>query len=384
MILSVTNNLDVKSQYSYTAANVITGAGTIPVKNINAFSANHAIQIGKTGEEQTEIILLNSSAPSGTSIVSSGTTRFNHPLDTPIFDINFNQIIFKRSTIGTAGTAAAFATVNITPDSQYTQYNDTTGASTYAYKTQYNNSASGEQSSNSAWFIPGGPSFYSLAKLRQRSKDNLFSAGYIKYDSVIDDWINEWYVDWTNAAIKVNQGYSQGTVAYSFGTAGYGTITAADFKQPKKVEISYDGGNSWTQSKEITIQSFSDSDIYTSVYPCHYWYSDNVIGIRPASTGGSVKLTYGKIPSLLTADSDELPLSLRAYTVGCMHWVLYRAYDNDQKSEYAEPHYQKYLVDKGIFIGEITPRDMTGPKTIQFDETLSGRADDYDLEYFAT
>ena len=59
------------------------------------------------------------------------------------------------------------------------------------------------------------------------------------------------------------------------------------------------------------------------------------------------------------------------------------AYGNDQKREYANDHLMVYNGKKQEFINEITPRDQTGPKTIQFDDTLSGRADDFDLEYFS-
>src|SRR3990167_5950771 len=171
MILSVENVLADLPQTlnSYTSSSGTAGATTIPVRNINSFTNQYAIQIGKTGEEQSEITVINT--PSGTALaLNSGTLVYDHPLDTPVFSIHYNKIVFERSTTGTAGTATALATVSITPDSQYTEYDDTTGVSTYAYKTYYYNSLSGDSSSESDWFTPSGPTFYSLGKLRDRGK----------------------------------------------------------------------------------------------------------------------------------------------------------------------------------------------------------------------
>ena len=53
MKLSIENTLDQlpETQYSYLSNSVVSGTSVYPVRNINAFSANQAIQVGKTGEE---------------------------------------------------------------------------------------------------------------------------------------------------------------------------------------------------------------------------------------------------------------------------------------------------------------------------------------------
>jgi hypothetical protein len=382
MILQAQNNLDIlpSTQNSYTSTNLSAGGTSHPVKNINSFSANDAIQIGKTGEEQAEILVI-SGAPSGTTINTSGTLRFDHPIDTPIYNIRYDKIIFKRSTAGTAGTATALTngTVSITPDSLYTEFNDTSGATTYAYKTQFYNSASSNTSSESDWFVPGGPTFYSLTKLRQRVKDAMYSSGYLKSDDVVNDWINEWLEIMTNAAIKVNQGYSLGTATIAFGTAGYGTITDATFKQVVKVEVTYDGVN-YVNSGEIPINQFGNSDTFSSNMPRHYWLGDTVFGILPASAGGTALITFSKRNTVLSDEADELPLSLRAYTTSCIDYALYRAYNNDQKTQEAESSYARFIASKNDFVSEVTPRDQTGVKGIHMVDTLSGMNDDITLE----
>ncbi len=385
MIIQAKNLLDTRSLYSYLSSNGTASQTTFPIDNINSFSANWAVQFGRTGEEKAEILLLNSSTPSGTAITTTSGARFAHPIDTPVFSIKYDKIIFKHSTTGTSGSATPFtgSTVSITPDSIYTQYDDTTALASYAFKACYYNSVTGDISADSDWLTPAGYSFYSLSELKRRVKNHLFSAGFLKTDeSQIIDWINSWQEEMTNAAIKVDQSYSMGTTSISFGTAGYGTVTASDFKQAKKMEISYDSGVSYIQSKEVPINQWGESDIFTAVYPAHSWIGDTVFIIRPARSGGLAKITYYALPTILSNDSDELSLTLRPYTTGCIDYCLMRAYLTDQKADLATPHTNLFMKSKSDFIAEVTPRDQTGPKTIQFDDTLSGRADDFDLEYF--
>lgn len=379
MLISIDNVLDQlpSTLHTYLASNFSAGGTAWPVKNISSLTNQYAQQIGKTGEEQSEIVIV-SGAPSGTVFNSSGTGKFDHPLDTPIYQIHYDQIIIKRSTTGTSGTATALATVNITPDSLYTEYNDTSGAATYGYKTQFLNSLSGDISAESAWFVPGGPTFYSLQKLRKRSKDALYNASYIKSDDIVDDWINEWVEQMTNKALKVNQAYSLGTAAYAFGTAGLGTVTEPLFKYATKIEITTDG-EAYSNSAEIPVGQFSSTDLFSPASPRHYWQGDTTFGVLPSGSLGTARMTLGKLSTQLVEDTDELPQYLRAYTTGCVEYVLYRAYDLDNKDDIADKHYGKFKSAQGEFITEITPRDFTGPKTINLTEELTG--DDSDIWY---
>jgi hypothetical protein len=377
MLISVENNLANLPQTlsSYISANVTAGTTSIPVRNTNSFSNLSAVQIGNVGEEQAEVVVVAS--PSGTSlpITSSGTLVYNHPLDTPIYNITYDKIIFKRSTTGTSGTAVAIATVSITPDSLYTQYDDTSGAATYAYKTQYYNSYTTNTTSESDWYTPSGPTFYSLQKVRQRAKDALYNANYIKSDDTITDWINEWLEEMTNAAIKVNQAYSVGTADVAFGTAGLGTVTTSTFKQPIKMELTWDG-SSYYNSSEIPLNQWSERDYFSSNYPRHYWIGDTVFGVLPYGSAGTAHITFAARNTPLVDENDDLPFSLRSYTTSCVNYVLYRAYDLDNKGEQADKYYNKYLISQKQFTNEITPRDQTGIKMIQFTEGLSGREED--------
>lgn len=376
MLLNVENSLSRQpsTQVSYLSTNGTAGGTVWPVKNIAGINNQWAQQIGQTGEEQAEIVVV-SGAPAGTAFNSSGTAKFSHPMDTPIYQIHYDKVVFLRSTAGTAGTATALATVAITPDSFYTQYDDTSGAATYAYQTQYYNSASGDLSGTSPWFIPGGPSFYSRQKLRDRVKHDLANATYIKNDDTIHDWITEWTEEMTNSALKVNKAYSAGTAQYSFGTAGLGTITAPLFKYASKIEITSDGVT-WRQTTELPMNRYSSTDIYSSISPRHSWQGDTVFQILPNGNAGTARMNLGQINTPMTSDSDELAQFLRSYTRGCIEYCLYKAKDLDQKDTEADRNYQKHLMIKKDFVAEITPRDFTGPQFIDIVDGDTGMESD--------
>lgn len=360
--------------YSYLDSNLGAGDDTVIVKNPNPFSQSDAIQIGKTGEAEAEIVVVNAPSVNQLPIAGGSVVLYDHAIDVPVFQIHYNKIIFKRSTSGTAATATPLGTVNITPNSLFTEFEDTSGAATYAYKTQFYNSLSGDLSTESDWFIPGGPTFYSLQKLRQRSKDALYNATYIKDDSIIDDWINEWGEKMNNAAVKANKGYSIGTAQYAIGTAGYGTITEPGFKIADKIEITTDGNN-YIPTTEIPMNQYSENDYFSPRVPRHSWEGDIVLRVLPFGSNGTVRLSFGKLNTPLVDDADELPQSFRGYTMGCIEYVLYRAYDNDNKDTQADKHYNRYMAERADFITEITPRDATGPQTIDFAESLTGTDD---------
>ena len=368
--------------YSFLSTNLAAGGTVVPVKNINGFTNQWSVQLGQTGEEQAEILTV-SGVPSGTALNTSGTIVYAHPQDTPVYNIHYDKVIFLRSTAGTLGTATALATVSITPDSFYTEYNDSTGVATYAYQTQFYNSVSGDLSGTSSWFVPGGPSFYSLQKIRTRIKGNLFDANYIKDDTTIDGWINEYVEIMTNAALKVNQGYNLGTTQYAFGTAGLGTVTEPLYKYATKIEITTDGIN-YYNSAEIPVNRFSSTEIFSPIRPRHYWQGNTVFGILPNGNAGTARFNLGELSTQLVNDSDELPQFLKGYTTGCVEYGLYRAKSLDQKDQAGDSHYQKFLGYQNAFVTEITPRDQTGEKYINFVEGIGGRSEDVLLgtEYF--
>lgn len=380
MIIKTLNNLDQFSSFSFLSNGESVGAGTIRVKNINAFQPNWAIQLGATGEETSEIVIAGAGAISGTAVVITGTTRYDHQVDTPVYATKFDKVVFMRSTAGTAGTATAMTdgTITITPDSQYTQFDDTSGAVSYAYKTKFRNSVTAEESSDSDWITSSGYTFYSLAKMKSRIKAKLFGNDFIKDDTTIDDWINEWLERMTNAAIKVNKDYSLGTVDVAFGTSGLGTITATDFKEVRRFWTTYDGVT-YAQSTKIAINDFLPEETFVNTRPVHFFQGDNIFGVKPYGTGGTARLVYYKTSPVLVNDTDELPVSMRNYTKSFVDYGLSQARYTDEKQGIARDFLASAEAEMERFIQEITPRSKTGPQYITMTDAMTGEDGVIDL-----
>lgn len=383
MLINLQNQLTQTPgiQQTYLAGTISAGGTQAPVKNIIGFNNQWAVQFGQTGEETAEIMNI-SGAPSGTAINfgtnagnSGGTFKYAHSLDTPLYQIHYDQVILYRSTAGTGGPFSSFGTYNIAPDQLYTQVDDTTGANTYAYYAQYYNSVNGDLSGSSSIFVPGGPTYYSLQKIRSRVKDKLYSAGYIRDDSVITDWINEWYELMTNAAIKVNEDYLLGSQSISFGTNGLGTITDTTYKQLVKLECTWDG-QVYIPTTEIALFDFAETDYFSLNAPRHAWKGETVFEILPHTQGGTAVAIYGQRFTPLVNDSDLVTQTLSAYTTSCTEYCLSVAYGLDQKDQDQQIHYAAYKEGKENFIAEITPRDLSSAKTISLTETVSGLEDD--------
>ena len=351
----------------------VAGTTVFRMRNTNGLAASWAIQIGETGEEQTEVLILSATTlTAGTLGTSTAASRYEHPADTPCYGIKYNQVVFEVSTSGTAGTAVGLTdgTVTYQPDSLYTIFDDTAGSSTYGYRTLFRNSVLSVNTTESDWITTAGFPFYSLGKIRERTKNKLWNSDFIKEDLVIDDWTNEFKDKLTNAAIQSNEDYSLGTVGVGFGTNGLGTITTNDFKQPRKVWITYNGVEDVLSTKMEANDEYPNR-IYSSVHPYHFWQGNDIFKVLPADQGGTAKITFYRMGTAMVNDTDELPRFMRGYTDGFVEYNLIQAQYLDQKISMTEKKgAEQTLV--GEFVSQLTPRDKTGAKYIGITEALSG------------
>jgi len=346
-------------------------ATSIPVKNLNAFQLSWAIQIGETSEEQSEVQVLAGTAPAGTALAIIGTTAYSHPVDTPVYPIKFDKVVFKVSNTGTAGIAVALTngTVGLQVDNPFTQFDDTSGAATYAYKTTYYNSVLTTSSDDSAWILPAGNSQYSLYRIRTRVRDKLFSSAFVT-DDTLNDWINEWKDQMTNTAIKVNKDYAIGTTSVAF-TANqqFGTISATDFKSVRRMWFR-DSSGTYTMT-QIEATDYRPTEVFSLYHPVWYYQGDNVFGVLPIDSAGTADLLYTKLNTNLTADSDELPTPMRGYTKSFIDYCMAQAYMKDNNQEAATPFMNMAENERLKFEKEITPRHESGPELIKATEPIS-------------
>jgi hypothetical protein len=381
MIIRTRNTLSETAPKTFLSNAEVAGTTIFRIKNSNGFANGWGIQVGETGEEQTEVLVL-SGAPSGTAGTTTAASTYEHSADTPIYAIKYDQIVFERSTAGTAGTASPLTngTVTIQADQEYTQFDDTTGSTSYAYRTYFRSSGLAANSTESDWITSAGFSFYSLARLRERVKRKLWSASYIKEDPIIDDWINEWKDEMTNAVISLNENYALGTVDVAFGTNGLGTVTTADFKDVRRVWVTYDGVNTF-QSTKMDINDFYPTQIFSTAHPYHYYQGDTVIGVKPSDTAGTASLVFYRFGTTMVNDTDNLPQPFRSYTKSFVDYGLAQAYYLDGKETLGDRFMNQASAGKANFVSEMSPRDQSGPTYIDTVEPLSG-ADGLDDFWF--
>lgn len=369
MVIQSKNLLHENAPKTFLTDAVAAGATVLAVRNSAGFTTSWAKQIGETGQEQTEVII--GTVTNGGTLTGAAVS-FAHPADTPVYDIKFDQVVFERSTAGTAGTAAPMTsgTVSYRPDGSVTQFDDTSGTPSYAYRTYYRNSSLLVNSIESDWITSAGFSFYSLGKLRDRVRNKLWSSSYVT-DTVIDDWINEWKDEMTNAVIKVNENYAMGTVDVGFGTAGLGTITTADFKQVRKFWVTYDGNNFY-KSTPSDPSDFLPDQVFTSVHPYHTFVGDSVFKVLPGDSGGTARLEFYRFGTTMVNDTDELPLPMRSYTKSFVDYCVAQALFKDGRGEQYDRMLANALSSREMFVNEVAPRDKTGPTMIKIVEPTVG------------
>lgn len=371
MKIILKNDLHLDALKTFVSDAVSAGATTTPAKNTAGFTNSYALQYGEAGEEQTEVVI--GTAASGTSFTHPALA-FPHPADTPIYQIKFNQVIFEKSTSGTAGTATPITdgTVGYQADGTITQFDDPAATSADAFRARFRNSVLGSNTSQSDWITPEGFSFYALASLRERTKKKMWSSAYIKDDRTIDDWINEWKFILDNAVRSVNDDYALGTVAVAFGTAGLGTVSTADFTgQVRRLWVTYNGQD-FFQSTKMSINGFVPDEIFSSSHPYHAWLGGTTFIIKPEEQGGTARIVFDRFGTTMVNDTDELPVPMRSYTDSFVNYAQAQALFKDGKMEAYALKLTEANASKNQFVANIVPHDRTGPTMVRLTDALTG------------
>jgi len=378
MIIQVKNDLAKKARKTY-LSHAESGTTALRWKNYSAFQPSWAIQIGETGEEKTEVRVLGTAAIAGTAGTVTAATTYDHPADTPLYAIKYNQVVFERSTAGTSGTAAPMTdgTITIQADSEYTQFDDTSGSASYGYRTYLRNSVLNVTTTESDWLTPSGHPFYSLGKIRARIRSKAPNGDSLLADD-IDDWTNEWLESMVNAAIDVNEDYVLGTVNIAFtGTTQYGTIPGTcDFKQVRRAWYSEDGSD-WSQMTKQEYTDFHPTETFDETHPYYHMRGEDEIGRNPHGGAGTIQLSYYKLATILDSDGDLLPMCLRGYTKSFVQWGEAQARRKDGGADNileAEKLEAKAEGERNRFKKEISPRHKSGPTYIDIVESWA--ADD--------
>ena len=365
-LLQVNNLLHEVAPSTSSSFPEVAGTTTTRVDNTAGLTTGWGIQIGGIGQETTEILI---GTPATGTTITHPASAYAHPANTPVYFIKYNQVVFERSTTGTTGTATPMTNGTITyqADSNHTIFDDTSGSSTYGYRTYFRNSELAVNSTESDWITFAGHSFYSLGKIRDRSRNKLWNSSYVD-NTMLDEWVNELKDEFSNAAIQTNEDYALGTVALAFGTSGLGTITTADFSQLRRVWITYDGSNR-SQSSKMNVNDYLPDEQFTSTHPAHYFQGDDVVGFKPEGPGAA-DLVFYRFATTMVNDTDVLPLPMRPFTRSFTDYVKLNAQYKDEKVNQTE--IDAFLErERNKFVLSLSPRDKSGPTMIDIVEHIS-------------
>lgn len=143
MIITATNPETSALERTFLNQSYPLGVTSVEVKNNQRISNNDRILIGEMGLSQSEIVTAGTPNANGTTL-PVGATLFAHPADTPIYQLQFDQVKIYKSTTGETGTYTLLTTVNldVTAADKETTYDDTTAVDGDYYKISMYNSVS--------------------------------------------------------------------------------------------------------------------------------------------------------------------------------------------------------------------------------------------------
>lgn len=373
-IIRARNLLHQEAPHTRLRETEAAGTTTLRVQNTDGLTTSWGVQIGEVGNEQTEVLVGTNT--NGTTITTP-TTRYEHPKDTPVYFIKYDQVVFQRSTTGTTGTATSMTngTIAYQADDFFTVFDDTSGSSTFGYRTLFRSSGLSVNSTQSDWITFAGNEFYSLARMRDRMRRKLFASDFIE-DEDINDWINECKDKMANKVSMVNEDYALGSTAIAFGTDGLGTITAGDFTAPQRIWITYNGADKFASVK-LEMNDINPNSVYSSSHPYHAWIDNNIFIVLPSESGGTAEVIYQRFGTTMVNDTDILPVPMRSYTDIFTDYCRAQALFKDGKDQEAETKISRVGTMLDDFAQNITPRDKTGPTFVSVVEPISGDSSTY-------
>jgi len=132
-----------------------SGDGTLTVYSINKFAVNQCLVIGELGSESTEYIKTHAAtAPSGTTVTLASNLSKDHPKDTPVYIVPYDQVEFYYAATAT-GTKTLQDTQTIDVERNENKYDETTYSTGFLFSRFSNSITSAATDYSDAYPITG-------------------------------------------------------------------------------------------------------------------------------------------------------------------------------------------------------------------------------------
>lgn len=157
---------------TYLSADLSAAASCSVQSIIGMTTTGYILLLGDIGQEKTEIVQLsNGTAPSGTTVYFQTACSFDHPQDTKVTILDYNQFAISRAT-GVSSQKSTLTTANLQVDQLSSIYNDNTNTTGYGFVEFYD-------SINSRYSSPSDPIPYagyadnSVYMVKKRALDSV-------------------------------------------------------------------------------------------------------------------------------------------------------------------------------------------------------------------
>lgn len=167
----------------------------------DTWADNDYVLVGEFGEEGSEIMQMSAAVTSATSLSidrqgQAGGLKHSHPIGTPVYRLDYNQVEFSRSATNDTSGVAVLTTIRIQPDDLFTRYEDTSNIIGYGFVRFKNEASSAYSSYSDGVNYETGEASSSrdpktLYAIRKKVRQLLDEEDGKLTDQIIDDGIND-------------------------------------------------------------------------------------------------------------------------------------------------------------------------------------------------
>ena len=363
----VSNAELLEKAYHTSLSSDATAAGSsLSVYSISDFAINNILLIGEFGQEGSEIVKSSASvAPSGTTITLASSLVKDHPKDTNVYVIPYDQIQSYHA-VTAAGDKTLLATSDLDEESTETKYEDTTYTSGY-YFVRFYNSINGNYSDYSDPIPYGGFSSNTVGYLINMVMGELnkeFSEK-LTFDMLLDE---------VNACLRFIRGkLKRWSNVQTFNYELDAALVEDDYTWTLPTDY-YDKNSNrsmlqiWIENQDnlsyIDKQEFDDYDRDTDAgTPKFYTIYDGSIYITPKVhsdyAGDSIYMDYYTDISEVNSDADEITLARHDMI---KHWLKWQIRNITEKNGVPDFTDGDWLMFQGI-LNDAIRRESSGQKS---------------------
>jgi len=334
------------AQMTYLITNYASGASSVDVLDGTLFSSNDYVLIGDFGDNNAEILKVNSVSTNTLTFKNESGTSINtsksHFESSTVAKIRYNQLKFYHADTEDFSAATLLATKDITETFYYTQYDDAANSSGYGWYKFYN-STTGNLSQESSSIPYAG---YTRNKVNELY-ENFFSLLNNREQKLVtnDDffrWANEGYIKLKENLNIVNLDYSlsdKQALSIVSGTAEY--ALQSDIDDLISVVDSY--GNQLTKISAKDIDYYANNSVSEMTY--FYLRGNNIGFVSTPTSDTTIYYRYTSLGSKLDSMEDAIDLPGGAYN-NLLNWLLFRAYQKLTNPQASSMYYE--LFDKDV------------------------------------